>query len=184
MLERSRINDLLTWTLLFANDFRRLRMGNPNKQEFPPLLPLGFHPMSIADLRVLAVDAFKSSKRRKPLMDGLEQVIAKLITDGIQADIWVDGSFLTKKTDPDDSDILVVMEGDFLDKANKTQQDAVDWLNSDLYPSHKCHSHLHFMRPASHAEHSNSVWYGAYWLRQFGFTRKEEPKGIAVIKIP
>ena len=55
-------------------------------------------------------------------MDGLEAVIKKLSMAKIECEIWVDGSFLTKKIDPFDSDILVAIQGQFYDSATLPQQ--------------------------------------------------------------
>lgn len=154
------------------------------KQEFPPLLPLGFHPMTIAEMRVALVDAFRGSKRRPLVMEGLEKILQKLSAENIQAEIWVDGSFLTKKIDPDDSDILVVIQGSFYDSATSPQKAVIDWLKTDLKADFNCHAFLHFIRPAGHADYDQFLWFNAYWLRQFGFNRKDEPKGIVTYNIP
>jgi len=159
-------------------------MGTPHKQEFPPLLSLGFHPMTLDQLRGVSVDQIRQSKRRKPIMEGLEKILQKLTADGIAAEVWVDGSFLTKKIDPDDSDILVVIDGTFVAQATPAQKSTIDWLLSDLKSGYMCHSHVHFQQPTGHAEYNASVWWHSYWLKQFGFTRKDQPKGIAVIKTP
>jgi hypothetical protein len=159
-------------------------MGSPHKQEFPPLLPVGFHPMTLAEMRTALVDKIAGSRRRRPVMDGLQKIIEKLVADGIEAEVWVDGSFVTKKIDPDDSDILVLISSDFYAKATPAQKTTIDWLNSDLKTGFLCHSHVLYQYPAGHAEHTVGVWMHGYWLRQFGFTRKDEAKGIALIKTP
>lgn len=155
------------------------------KQEFPPLLPLGFHPMTLAEMRVAFVDKIAGSKRRKPVMDGLEKVIQKVVADKLESDVWINGSFLTKKIDPDDSDILVVMKPDFLANATQVQKATIDWLGTDLKAAgFLCHSQVFWDCPSGHPEYDTSRWFCAYWLRQFGFSRKDEPKGIALIKTP
>jgi hypothetical protein len=159
-------------------------MSSAIKQEYPPLLELGFHPMSLAEMRATFVDSFRNSKRRKPIMDGLEKIIQKLIDQQIEAEIWVNGSFLTTKIDPLDSDILVIVAGDFFLKCTPAQKGTIRWLNDDLRTSFLCHSHVLFTHAVGHSEYETSVWYHAYWLRQFGFNTKNDPKGIAVIKTP
>ena len=140
--------------------------------------------MTLAEMRVALVDNIRGSRRRKPVMDGLETVIQKIIADKLEADVWIDGSFVTKKIDPDDSDILVVMKRDFYDRATIDQKNTINWLNTDLRTSHLCHSQVLFECPNGHPEYNDSVWWHAYWLRQFGFSRKDEPKGIVLIKTP
>jgi hypothetical protein len=154
------------------------------KQEFPPLLPRGFHQMTLDQMRVDFVNAFGGSRRRKPVMDGLEKVVQRIVSARLEGDIWIDGSFLTKKTDPDDSDLILIMDAEFYSRATPVQKQIVDWVRSNLYHSHYCHSHVLFQHPAGHPEHTDSVWFHAYWLRQFGFSRRDEPKGIVLIKTP
>lgn len=154
------------------------------KQEFPPLLPRGFHRMTLAQMRADFVDSFRASRRRKPVMDGLEQVVQRIIVEKLEGEIWIDGSFLTKKIDPDDSDLILIMQADFFNQATPSQQATTEWLTTDLYRSHLCHSHVLLLNPSGHAEYDDSVWWHAYWLRQFGFSRKDEPKGIVLITTP
>jgi hypothetical protein len=117
-------------------------------------------------------------------MEGLEKVVQILMTENIQAQLWIDGSFLTKKIDPFDSDMLVMIQGDFYANASPKQKAVIDWLKTDLTAGYYCHSFLHFGHPAGHPEYDASEWDRAYWLRQFGFSRKNERKGIATINIP
>lgn len=77
------------------------------KDEFPPLLGEGLHPMSIRDLKTLVVDGFPQSQRRAPLWSNLVALIDKLTLRGIECDLWVDGSYLTKKLEPDDVDFVL-----------------------------------------------------------------------------
>jgi hypothetical protein len=159
-------------------------MGSASKQEFPPLLPLGFHRMALAEMRETFVNKIPGSRRRKAVMDGLEKIIEKLIAENIQSEIWLDGSFVTKKIDPDDSDIVAVIQWDFFDGATSSQKSIIDWLSTDLMPGFLCHSHVLFQYPESHNQCAEGAWLRSYWHRQFGFTRKDSPKGIVVIKTP
>src|SRR5690242_1026672 len=127
-------------------------MGSGHKQEFPPLLPFGFHQMTLAQIRTAFVDNIGGSRRRKPIMEGLEKIVQRLVADAIEADIWVDGSFATKKIDPDDSDILVLITSDFFARATAPQKATIDWLNTDLKTGFLCHSHVLFQYPAGHAD--------------------------------
>ncbi len=88
------------------------------KDDFPPLLPEGFHPMSLADLRLLCVNRFSSSITRPSIMDGLEKVVYELNKSGLHLEVWVDGSFTTEKLNPDDSDIAIRVDGPEFDAAS------------------------------------------------------------------
>lgn len=117
-------------------------------------------------------------------MDGVEIVTARLAMDGVQGEIWVDGSFVTKKIDPEDADIVVVVTGAFLSSATQAQRDALDWVGSNLKGSHHCDSYLHIEYDAPHPLSSHSQWMRAYWIRQFGFSRGNHLKGMVLVKVP
>lgn len=53
----------------------------------------------------------------------------------IEGEVWVDGFFLTGKPDPADSDVVLRLESDFVDRASATQRSVLDWLNTDLKTS-------------------------------------------------
>lgn len=117
-------------------------------------------------------------------MDGLETVVAKLTTEKIEADVWVDGSFLTEKIDPNDSDIVVAVDSNFLAAASAEQNKVLDWIKSNLKDTHRCDSYLHVEYPAGHALAGYSEWMRAYWIRQFGFSRGDDFKGMALVRVP
>src|SRR4051794_8743849 len=104
------------------------------KPEFPALLPAGFHLYSLAELRAICVTPFNgSSITRRAITDHLDAIVGKLSAAGILGEVWVNGSFLTQKIDPDDSDILVRVASSIYD--NDPQKRAVvDWASHpDLY---------------------------------------------------
>jgi hypothetical protein len=85
-------------------------VAGAGKQEFPPLLPAGFHRMDMPGLRRLAVVRFPDSFTRPAIMTHLEQIIDRINASGIRGEIWVDGSFLTEKLNPEDVDVLLAID--------------------------------------------------------------------------
>ncbi len=77
----------------------------PRKLDYPPILPDGLHQKNLEEVQVLCVDAFPLSASRVRLMAGLRAMVDLLTTDGVSGNLWVDGSFLTKKLEPEDVDI-------------------------------------------------------------------------------
>jgi hypothetical protein len=154
--------------------------------DYPSLLPLGWHPMTLSELRRLCVDAFPLSATRETLMAGLETVADRLVTASIVGNLWVDGSFVTEKINPADTDILLeVNASSMYDNGSQEQKDAIDWIIGNLKnTSLKCDSYHHFIYPATHLLFQEVEWWRAYWMRQFGFSREVDPKGIVVISIP
>ena len=94
-------------------------MRGRDKQEFEPLLNLGFHRMTLSAVRALCVDAdiFALSQRRKTIMDNLTHILERVGGASIVGEIWLDGSFLTKKIDPCDADLVLHVDGALYDKA-------------------------------------------------------------------
>lgn len=158
-------------------------MASSAKVEYPPLLPLGFHLMTAKELRAMCVDAFPLSIKRDDIMTKLEEIIDTLAKEKVVADMWVNGSFMTRKIDPEDSDILLVVQGDFYDnRATLAQRAVIDWINSNLKTTHLCDSYVSFQYPEGHQWHTVSKWMEAYWIRQFGFSRQDQFKGMAVVR--
>ncbi len=159
--------------------------GTPSgKPEYRALLPLGRHEMTLAELRQLCVDHFPLSVTRPAIMGGLERVAEKLRLEVVEGEVWVDGSFLTEKANPEDVDIVVRCSGQFYEAATPEQKNAVDWLLSDLKNTYLCDSYFFFEWPEGHANRWLGEYMHSYWMRQFGFSRGNEMKGIAVIVLP
>ncbi|MCS1410953.1 MAG: hypothetical protein M2R45_04148 [Verrucomicrobia subdivision 3 bacterium] len=159
-------------------------MAGTDKQEFPNLLAPGFHPMPLNRVRELCVSAFPSSKRRPLIMDGLERVTAEIVRHDIVSKIWIDGSFLTEKIEPDDVDVVVEIELTFRQQATQKQKDVINWILSDLKPSHYCHSFLLEVYPSGHPKAHLNKQNRDDWMHVFGFSRQGQPKGIAVVQTP
>lgn len=155
-----------------------------NKDEYPPLLQAGFHTMTVAELRKLCVDRFPLSKRREPIMDGLEQVLGRLNATGITAEAWIDGSFLTEKLEPEDFDMVVRVTSADYALCTPAQMDVLDWLNSDLKAVFLCDGYSFVEYEKDHSRAAIGEWMRAYWIRQFGFSRENELKGMAVVLLP
>jgi hypothetical protein len=65
--------------------------------------------MTLQGLRKLCVNAFPLSSRRDRLMRSVEALCTTVSTALIVSEIWIDGSFLTQKMDPDDVDLVAVV---------------------------------------------------------------------------
>lgn len=155
------------------------------KQEYPPLLPLGWHPMDMAALRRLCVGRFPMSITRPGIMDGFEVVVSQLNQSGLRMELWVNGSFVTEKLNPSDVDFLARAEGPHIDAATIAQKRVWQWLaQTDLKTPHKYDAYTLSEHPEGHVLGEFSEWRRAYWLRQFGFSRGDDEKGLAVIRLP
>ena len=161
-------------------------MSVPQNEEYPPLLPLGFHEKTLKELRALCVDPFNGrSSTRTLIMQGLETVVTELLDAKIEAKIWVDGSFVSQKINPGDVDILVELRGEFYDITTSEQRKILDAYDANDYKeSLKVDS-----RSFKFYDDQHSVWYRGFWLTFFGFYRIDGPnshdtKGMALLTLP
>ena len=116
-------------------------------------------------------------------MRGLMEVLRELVDAGVQGSFWIDGSFVTEKIDPDDVDCVLRLEADFYDNANTDQQKAIDWLDDDLATTHHCDTYNWMEWTEQNPNYWVGEYFYAYWLKQFGFSRADQMKGIAVIEL-
>src|SRR5687768_4916634 len=101
------------------------------KAEFPALLPGGFHSLTVAELRARCVDDFPLSKTRPKIMASLEAAIARVKAANIPADLWIDGSFITRKIDPSDVDLAIIVPFHVHTAASAVAHQTLDWIESD-----------------------------------------------------
>ena len=142
------------------------------------------HPMSMADLKRLCVDAFPGSPTRTRIWNGFAFVIDKLLQCEVEADVWLNGSFMTERTDPQDADLVLCIRAEVYENGTTQTKEAIDWINDNLRGAHLCDSYRFFVYPANDPLYGDGESDRSYWLNQFGKTyAKDQPKGIAVIEL-
>lgn len=156
-------------------------MAGDNKQEFRPLLEPGFHDLGVDGIRRCCVERFPQSITRSRIMENLVDLIELIQKERMRGQLWIDGSFLTEKLNPDDVDMVLVVLGSDFDKMDHDQKKFLNWFNNTpLYQRYRCDNYL-FVRQENLA---TGEYLYAYWLKQFGFSRGGEMKGLALVKIP
>ena len=71
--------------------------------DFDPLLPPGLHDFQEDQIDEHFVNGFSESVTRPALVANFRKYLEQLKNIGIPFEVWVDGSFSTKKIDPNDS---------------------------------------------------------------------------------
>ena len=168
-----------------------------NKPEWPPLLEPGLFPMTIEEVRAICVDAFPTSERRPLIMKGLLGVIGQLDASKINAEIWLDGSFLTKKIEPDDVDLVLVFNGEILESGTEKMTSLlVSFNDTGIFNQFYCHTFVCPQYPDSDDEFLKEQCEKnlLYWKKLFGFSRGNDEggnrvndgvyKGIALVSTP
>jgi hypothetical protein len=155
-------------------------MPAAEKDEFPALLPSGFHTLDVDDRRRLCVDDFPSSATRPIIMANLERLIVQIDKCGITGEIWIDGSFMTEKLNPDDVDIaLIISQSEFANLSIKQRLFFSDFCDNSYYDALKIDNYGVVIDNTD-----NGRWTYCYWLRQFGFSRRDQRKGIVKVSLP
>ncbi len=148
-----------------------------DKTDSPPLLSGGLHPMSLEEFRAIAVDPFPSSERRPMLYANLEAYLRQVAETGLTGSIWLDGSYLTHKQEPDDIDLVIVFDGTSANALpDQAQQQLLILLDQNTqHGRYKLHV---FAIEKDDNEGKN------YWLGFFGTLRDGvTPKGMAELRI-
>jgi hypothetical protein len=136
--------------------------------------------MSLVEIEALCVQRFTATARacRERLFYALEDLVQRLLVAKIRCDVFVDGSFLTKKPEPDDVDVIVCTEHGVFETLSEEQMQILESINNEptfapgvdgfavtAYPrEHDCHgTALDFANPgeAYGIEHSQ-VWLKGY----------------------
>lgn len=155
------------------------------KTEFPPLLAPGMHRMQLADVWRLCVCDFPLSATRPRIMRGLERLISYMNRMGITGELWLDGSFLTQKIDPDDVDMALRLQSAFSDNVTLDQDAFLRWFaDDDLKPRFYCDTYVFVEYPEDDPRFDEGDEDRRYWLGWFGRSRRKMPKGIATVQIP
>ncbi|WP_390631883.1 DUF6932 family protein [Vibrio plantisponsor] len=144
--------------------------------DYPALLEAGMHNMTFSDLEKVFVSPFEPNDRRKALLSRLEAFATRLQEIPIDMEIWIDGSFATKKENPGDIDLVVVCAADDVNKLPQEKKLILEELFAN-----KSHTKLRYECDAYFI--LDNFHDKSYWRGLFGFDRNEIPKGIARLRM-
>jgi hypothetical protein len=138
--------------------------------------------MSMDGLARMAVTPFPTSASRPRLLTALEAMVSRVATCVPICDIWIDGSFVTEKPEPDDVDLTLMVEGaafDMLDTA--VQMDLLNFQDGRFGPA--LHVFVVITREKGHPGYALSQQLVDYWSRWWAVSRENWIKGIPVIRL-
>ena len=148
---------------------------------FPPLLVPGMHIITLEQLRRLCVEGFPLSSTRDRLMTNFEQAVSMIRDCGLKCDVWVNGSFLTEKIDPEDVDFSVCSIGNTW---TQDQERVIRWLVTESYEATQCDAYYFALYPRGHPDYDKGIERCTYWKETWGHAvGSREPKGIAVVHV-
>jgi uncharacterized protein DUF6932 len=146
-------------------------------------LPAGRHVASVAEIEAALVDGFPRSRGRRPLFEswlGVREGIRRIVAVETE---WIDGSYVTKKEEPADLDLVTHIEGDALDALDSAGRAMLAGLVANKLSQllHGCDSYICPVYPAGHPQHALYQQAFQYWDKWFGQDRNGHPKGYVEV---
>ena len=164
-------------------DYGKNEKGNlVMPQEFLPNgnLNPGIHNYNIEEFENQFIVDFPGSESRAAIYENFKRWLQILVKVLPPAYIWLDGSYLTKKLNPNDIDLIVFYDPDNISEdqslllqqlINKTSRD----YNCDAY---LCYTFDNWDPQRVALIPNMHTIMRTYWMGQFGFDRQQQAKGI------
>ena len=154
-----------------------------HKYDHPPLLAPGRHYCTIPQIEAWCVYPFEGQDRvrREILFYALEDFIQRILISKIRCDAFIDGSFMTKKPQPDDVDVVVSTELCVFEKLSEDQMQLLEEINKPgfvtgvdsialtTYP--RGHSHFGAALDLGNAGELYGLEHGKVWLKGYAVIR-------------
>jgi hypothetical protein len=159
------------------------------EEEFFPLLPVGIHILTEPELKKICVDDFPESLSRPEIYAGVLKVLDRLRISKVEGYLWVNGSLITEKPEPNDADLLLVIPRLQYEQFNDDAKAALTWFISEEIKELRCDAYTLVYESVTEWETKKSKqqwrahWNYCHWVRQFGQSRSRSSKGIACVKI-
>jgi hypothetical protein len=121
-------------------------------------------------------------------MRNIWNICACLSRWGVGEELWIDGSFLTEKIDPNDADLVLVIQENFGETATAEQLAIWNWWDdpdeADPMNLFRCHTFTVPKIGPGEPGHALYVQSDKSWRKWFGTSRDGDPKGIGRILFP
>lgn len=137
--------------------------------------------MSLAKLEAMTVTQFSASARRPAIFSDLMRLHGDLAGFGLVGELWVDGSFMTAKEEPDDVDLSFISMADHLDGQTPDAWQLLNRLCGRGFHSPLVHAYLvvTFARDDPRRATSRED----YWAEKWNIGWDDYLKGIAVVRL-
>ncbi|KAF0250043.1 MAG: hypothetical protein FD167_554 [bacterium] len=149
------------------------------KTEYPSIIPIGITKMRLDEFEEWVKTSFKDSEYRQNLLNYFKEVIKKIQVFRFSFEVWVDGSYLTEKPEPDDIDLLIIISRRLV---NKLSQDRQDELYNKYFSIEGKSNIKHLYKCDINFMYKEDEKRRTFWLDLFGYSRDKKPKGIISIK--
>jgi hypothetical protein len=148
------------------------------------LMP-GIHEYTCKEFEEQFVQNFPHSESRPDIYEKFCIWIRKLVKMLPPRYIWLDGSFLTTKLNPNDIDLVVFYRPE--DIESKEVSEVLDNYIHQISRQYRCDAYFcltleHYPPEVKARISGNVAIMQTYWMGQFGFDRNRKPKGIVEIR--
>lgn len=150
----------------------------PEKATFPAIWPRGFHRVLDSELDKYFAEPFQDSTTRRQLVGQLRLLIGKFRSLGLSGELWIDGSFVTRKPGPKDIDVVFVVRPAVIESLGDAEYAEFERLSAErLVTRRKYGSDLFVIS-------SEDLGKRKYFTDLFSRNPDaDNPKGIAVVNI-
>lgn len=146
-------------------------------------LPEGPHDATIDDIMTQLVEPFERSPTRRMIFEWWRHHRAGLLDLVEVTEQWLGGSFASAKTDPNDLDLVTVLDGPAFDELARHRQLLVRPLVAGNYTEAiwRCDAYPVFAYPEGHP--GRDAYRAAFhrWQQHFGHDRDGRPRGFVRI---
>lgn len=148
------------------------------------VLPAGRYPTQVSEVEQRFVQMFPASPTRTDLYAGWRERRELLFDVVAVHSEWLDGSFVTAKSDAQDVDVVTYVEASYLAELPVTDRQRVLGLTVGARPQLEfgCHSFLVVMYPQGHAQHQQYLTERGYWDRWWSHHRSAPEKGYLDVR--
>lgn len=157
----------------------------PDFDENGNLPPVGLIRPTVQEFEERFVKGAEDTRIRKDLFDNYNEYCNKLISLEVASIQWVNGSFTTKKPNPNDIDLVIHFDGMKIHQ-DKDLQVSVEKLidKKEMKFRYKCHPQFVLVYPQTIPDlHSYYIKRYEYWLKWFSKDREGNSKGLIEFNI-
>lgn len=159
-------------------------MGLPELDENGNLPP-GRHAASVDDVRDVFVDPFERSSTRRAIFDWWTELRDALNELGGCQEHWLAGSFVSDKAQPNDLDLVTVLDGPAYDKMPRHRRKLIQAMVAGNVTEQlwRCDNYPLLHYPDGTAGHVPSRAAAALWTSHFGTDRDGNERGLLVVEL-
>lgn len=145
-------------------------------------LPPGMHRWNVESIAFHFVEQVPGTKTRPEIWAGFHELRNCMTLLGLTVEQWVDGSFTTTRTDPNDIDVANFFDPDQVDALEDAQAKMLKvYVRGKITRQIcRCDSYFAIKVPEEHPLRDAFETAQAYWIDKFSTDRNDMPKGIVV----